>query len=211
MEPDANIQPLLDKIKREGIEEAKRAKDETLQSAHKEAEVIIKDAKEQAERMIREAKSEIQRNQDIYKKSMAIAGRDLISSLRNQIIGLFNHILARQTDIALTPEVMKEMILKMIDKWEIQNQSQAIEILLSKGDLGKLEKQLFTSVKNELKKGITLEPIEGIGAGFRIGEKDGTMHYDFSDRVITETLMEYLSPNISKFLREIPEENKDQT
>lgn len=28
MEPDANIQPLLDKIKKEGIEEAKRAKDE---------------------------------------------------------------------------------------------------------------------------------------------------------------------------------------
>jgi vacuolar-type H+-ATPase subunit E/Vma4 len=38
--------------------------------------------------------------------------------------------------------------------------------------------------------------------GFRIGEKDGNVHYDFTPEGIAEILREYLNPRFARFLEE---------
>jgi V/A-type H+-transporting ATPase subunit E len=52
----------------------------------------------------------------------------------------------------------------------------------------------------ELKKGFELKPLPTLEAGFRIGLKDGSAYYDFSDQGIAEILAEYLNPRLSELM-----------
>ena len=59
MEQETIIQPLLEKIKREGIEEAKKAADEIPEKARSEGASIIEKAQAQAKEMVADAKKEM--------------------------------------------------------------------------------------------------------------------------------------------------------
>lgn len=61
---------------------------------------------------------------------------------------------------------------------------------------------LYDSLQSEFKKGIVIKPVEIIRVGFRIGEKDGNVHYDFTPEGIAEILREYLNPRFARFLEE---------
>lgn len=210
MEQETIIQPLLEKIKREGIEEAKRAAEEILEKARSEAGSIIEKAQAQAEEMVADARKEMQQREEAFDVAMSQAGRNLILSVKNEIIGVCDHILKRQVASALTPEAMKELILKIVNGWQVHESTQGLEILLSEDDRQKLEESLYGWLQKELREGLTLRPIEIIQAGFRIGERDGDMYYDITDKAIAEILSEYLHPRIAKFLHEMTEKHADR-
>ena len=203
MKPDVSVQSLLDKIKKEGIEEANKAAEEILEEARSKAGAIMKKAQEQAESVVREAKAEIQKNREAFERSMSQAARNLVLGLETDITRLCDHIVERRTASALTPEVMKEMILKIVAAWQAEEAEQGLEVLTSEKDRQRLEELLYDSLKNEFGKGVTLKPIDKIHAGFRIGEKEGHLYYDFTHKGIAEILMEYLNPRIAKYLEDI--------
>jgi V/A-type H+-transporting ATPase subunit E len=205
MEPDISVQSLLDKIKREGIEEANTRAQEILAEARGEAERIIGEAQDEAEKLLAEAKAEIARNREAFESSMSQAGRDLVLGLKNDMSRLCQRIMEKEVASALTPEVMKEIILRMAGAWRVGEPGQGIEVLTSEKDRENLEKWLFHSLRDELKTGITLKPIDRIRAGFRIGEKGGSLHYDFTHEGVAEILMEYLNPRIAVYLEDISE------
>ncbi len=141
---------------------------------------------------------------------MTQSGRDLILSLQQEIIRLFDKIVEREICGALTPELMKEIIIKIVDKWEMDERSCGIEILLSEEDRQKLEDTLFDALQDEWKKGVVLKPIDSIQAGFRIGEKNGGMHYDFTEKGIAEALSAYLNQRVSRFLKGSEKETEEK-
>ncbi len=210
MERETIIQPLLEKIKREGIEEAKRAAEEILEKARSEAESIIERAQAQTEEMVADARKEMQEREEAFDVAMSQAGRNLILSVKNEIIGVCDYILKRQVDSALTPEAMKELILKIVNGWQVHESTQGIEIFLSEDDRQKLEESLYGLLQKELSGGLTLRPMEIIQAGFRIGERDGDMYYDITDKAIAEILGGYLHPRVAKFLHEMTEKREDR-
>jgi V/A-type H+-transporting ATPase subunit E len=205
MTAETSIQPLLDKIKREGIEEANKAAEEILEQARFKAENILKKGEAKAQKEISEATADIEKKKRAFEESMHHAGRNLMISLNSQIRRVCEHIMERHVAEALTPAFMRDIILKLIDKWDASTGEKGIELLLSEEDCQRLEAALHESLKRELKQGITLRPMEHIQAGFRIGEKDGHMHYDFTHKTIAEILSEYLSPRIAQYLEDAEE------
>ena len=205
MADESSVQSLLDRIKKEGIEKANQSAEDILEKARSKADRIMKEAEARAERTLSEAKAKAERKEKAFEENMAHAGRNLIISVRNQILKLCERIMAQQASQALTPDVMKEIILQMSAKWDPSADTRDMEILLSEKDLQDLEEALHAALQKKLKGEVFLKPVPGIQAGFRIGEKDGHMHYDFSDRTIAEVLSEYLSPRIAKYLK-----NKDE-
>lgn len=115
----------------------------------------------------------------------------------------------RQVASALTPELMNEMILRIITAWGVKETGQELEALTSEEDCRRLEELLHQSLQNEFRKGITLRPIDGIRAGFRIGEKEGTFYYDLTPKGLAEILVEYLNPRIARYLENISNNSPD--
>jgi len=201
-ETEATVQSLLDKIRREGVENAEKEAEKIVENARSKASGIVEDAEAEAERKLEEARREAEKTRTAAETSISQAARDLILAVREQISRLCDRILEREVADTLSPETMKELVVKLTEAWNEGKGEADLEILLSEADREKLEDMLWEALQEELRTGVTLRPVEGIDAGFRIGERQGSMHYDFTAKGIAAVLGEYLNPRISRYLEE---------
>ena len=151
--------------------------------------------------MISKSKAEMSRLESTGKEAIKQAGRDLILNIKNSLTDIFDSIINREVKEAYSEDVLKEVIPSIIKGWMDKGLSE-IDVILSQGDLKKLENKLLDDLSNEIKKGITVKAHSGISAGFRIGEKNGDSYYDFTEGGIAESLMEYLNPMLAQIIKE---------
>jgi len=97
----------------------------------------------------------------------------------------------------MKPNFLKEMILKIVEKWAKDSKA---EIVLNEKDKTQLEAVLFLGVKDDLKKSIMIRVSSDITNGFRINLKGEQVFYDFSDESIAEVLKSLINPKLKEIL-----------
>ncbi|MBU0878039.1 MAG: hypothetical protein KKD55_00325 [Candidatus Omnitrophica bacterium] len=200
---EVKLESLIEKIKKEGVEEAMRAVQEIAKEAQDKAQEIINEAQAQAGKIIDEAKKEADKLE--YNSELAIkqAGRDLILRLREEISRLFSNVLKRSLTHTLTPQFLGELVVKIIDQWLPQREAQTIEIIVNDKDKQKLEELILSQLKKEAGDRLEIKINNNIDCGFRIGIKGEDVYYDFTDESILESLKEFLNPTVSALLDSI--------
>ncbi len=207
MDERASVKDLIETIKKEGIQEASKQGEDIVKSSEKKAEQIVINAREEAKTILDDAKVNAQKVKDGAEKAMAQAARNLVISLKQEITALFQKVTQRKIAKALNPSAVKDLIVLIIEKWEMSENFPGVEILVGKQNLKELEEHLKKALSEEWKNGVVIKPVDSVQAGFQIGEKDGNVHYNFTDKGITEILSEYLNPQMAKFLEESSKEN----
>ncbi len=202
---DIQLQDLIEKIKTEGIKTAEQQSSHLLKEAEHKANDIIAAAHKEASQIIAEAKNEMARFEQTAKQAVEQAGRNTILSLKTNIVKIFDELLEQETKAAFSQKVLEEVVVSLVKAWNKQQVSD-IQVLLAPKDLKKIEKQLKSRLAAELKKGVELKPFAELGAGFRIGMKDGSVYYNFTDQGIAEILAEFLNPKISEIIQKAVEE-----
>ena len=162
---DVKLESLIDKIKQDGIEEAKKVSKEIVGKANIEASNIIKEAENKACNIEEKAKAEAAKLKFNSKNSLRQASRDLVLVVKEELISLLNKILKDRIGEALTPDFIGELISKIIDKWSPTNNI-TWEILLNKSDKEKIEKALLVSLKEKTKKTIEIRVSKTIEKDF---------------------------------------------
>ena len=194
------LKELLDRIKQEGVKEAEieaaRIKDE----AKNEAARILEHARKEADTAIEKSRGDISQFEAASKEAIKQAGRDLILSVKTDLTALFESILHRQIRDGLDSQTLKTVIVKLLETWATQP-DRGVDVMLSEDDWQKVQNAVMNQMSAELKKGVDIRPSAQIEAGFRISEKDGSAFFDFTDRGLTEILMEYLNPRVSELLK----------
>jgi V/A-type H+-transporting ATPase subunit E len=196
---DTKLEGLINKIKKEGIDEAEKASEQILKDAQREAKAIVDEAKKKAEDIKKQAEEEAKKLKTNTESSLRQAARDLVLATKEQLVNLFNQTLKGNISDQLKPDFIKELIVKFVDKWTDKKKS-ALEILLSKEDKKKLEDLLLKEIKAKFKDSIEIKVSKTIDKGFRVGIKGETLHYDFTDESILESLKEFLNPTINSML-----------
>ncbi len=196
---DVTLESLIAKIKQDGIDEAKKASKEIIKKAKTEAETIVKEAKDSAKKIEERAKASAAKLKSNSQDSLKQASRDLVLTLKEELIALFGRILKQKCGEALSPEFMVGLITKIVDKWPLSN-SASWEVLVSKAEQEKITKLLIASLKSQAKATIEVKVSKAIDKGFRIGIKGEDLHYDFTDQSILEALKEFLNPSLSAIL-----------
>jgi V/A-type H+-transporting ATPase subunit E len=191
------IRDLIEKIQQEGVRAAEDKAKEIENQAECQAEEIIKKAKLEAGKLIREAKEEIAKSQESSKILLKQAGRDLIISLKKEINKILDKLILFNVRQALSPEELAKILSSLIKNYSAKEN---VIISLNKEDLRKLEKGLLDTLKEEVKKGITLRPSDDIQAGFIISYDSGKSYYDFTDTALTEYIGSYLKPKLKEIL-----------
>jgi V/A-type H+-transporting ATPase subunit E len=191
------IKDLIEKIQQEGVRAAEDKAKEIKNQAERQAEEIIKKAKLEAGKLIREAKEEIAKSQESSKILLKQAGRDLIISLKKEINKILDKLILFNVRQALSPEELAKILSSLIKNYSAKEN---VIISLNKEDLRKLEKGLLDTLKEEVKKGITLRPSDDIQAGFIISYDSGKSYYDFTDTALTEYIGSYLKPKLKEIL-----------
>jgi len=201
---EAQLQELIDKIKKDGVENAEQEAEKIISEAKQQAESIITDAEKKAKDLIGKARKDIQQQELSSKEALVQAGRDVIIKLEKKITNVFDDVIKSSTAEAMKGKALEEIIVKMVSEW-VKKESADVSILLSEGDFKSLESTLKSRLASAMKKGVEIKVSEQLKTGFLISEKDGSAYYNFSSQGIAEVISEFVNPKLAEVIQQAAE------
>ena len=204
---EMDLKNIIDRIKEEGVGEAERKAADIISQAEDKAKDTLSGAEAEKEEVLKKAAEKAGKLKKNSEEALRQAARDVLLGLRGQITDLFDRVMKEKVAGQLTPDVLKEMIIRLVDHFK-EDEKADIEILFSEKDKKALEKELLADLEKEMAKGVLIKASSGVEKGFRIGKKDENSYYDFTDEAIMETFKAFLNPKITELLD--PGSKKDE-
>ncbi|MFP3089236.1 V-type ATP synthase subunit E [Treponema sp. TIM-1] len=203
---DIQLQELIDKIKKDGIESASEEALRLKTQAEGEAKHIVEAARREAAEIIARGKADAERAEKAGAAALEQASRNLVLVFKKEIETLLDKIIALKTEALYNDEVLKAVLPELIKNWASKG-SDSLNVLVSEKDRNALEGYFNGKLASELNKGVELKTDRNLSAGFRIAEKDGSAYYDFSAESVAELLSAYLNPRLVEILKSAVKDN----
>jgi len=197
---DIQLQELIEKIKKEGIESAQAGAAKLKADAEAEAKRIIEEAKREAQIIINQGKTDAERSEKAGIAAVEQASRNLVLAFKGEIQGLLNKLSAETVASSYSSDVIKGILPGLIKNWAVKN-TDSLSVILSEGDLQKIDGAFKSQLASALKGGVELKAGKSLGGGFHIAEKDGSAFYDFSAEAVANLLSAYLNPRLAETLK----------
>ena len=196
---DIQLQELIEKIKKDGIESASEDASRIKSDAQAESERIIADAKKEAEIIIEKGKEDARRLEKAGIAAIEQAARNLVLAFKTEVQNLLDRIVSKDTAAAFNENTLKDVLPAVIKS--LVNEKADMNVVLNEDQLKSLESWARGALQAEFSKGLELK-VGKIGAGFHIAQKDGSSYYDFSASAVSDVLSSYLNPKLTEILKE---------
>ncbi|MFW5711365.1 MAG: V-type ATP synthase subunit E [Spirochaetota bacterium] len=203
---DVQLKELIDRIKSEGIENAEQQAQKIVQEAESKAKQIVADAETEADKIRQQAEEDAQRREQTGRESLKQAGRDLIISLEKRLQKLFDTVIYTESAAALKGDLLENLVKQLVERWD--EDVSDIKLMVAEDELKRIDKGLRDSLSAQLAKGMQLQPLEGVEAGFQVAYKDGSAYYNFTAEGIAEIVSEFLNPKLGQILKEAVKEEE---
>ena len=197
---DIQVQELIDKIKKDGIESASEEAARLKREAEAEARQIIEAAHKEAEAIIARGKQDAERSEKAGIAELEQASRNLVLAFKGEIQVLLDKLVNQQLGASYGDDTLKAALPDMLKAWAARGED-SLAVLLPEAQLAKLQGFFTEKLTAELKKGVELKPGRNLAAGFRIANKDCSAYYDFSADSVAELLSAYLNPRLAEILK----------
>ena len=197
---DIQVQELINKIKKDGIEAASDEAARIKGEAEAEAKRIVDAANREAREITDRGKTDAERSEKAGIAALEQASRNLILSFSGEIQKLLDRIVAREISASYSDDVLKATLPDLIKSWAARD-GNSLTLILPEAELNRLEDYFTGKLAAELKKGLELKSDRNLGTGFRIANKDGSAYYDFSADSVAELLSAYLNPRLGEILK----------
>ena len=198
---DVQLQELIEKIRKDGVESATTSAGNIIDDAQKKAAAIIKEAEEKADSIIRNAKAETARMEKASEDAITQAGRNLIISFRDGINRELSALVSAETEKAYDKDLLKKLIPETVKAWTADTDADDLAVLLSPKDLKALQTTFKTSLKTKISKGLVIKGDDSLTGGFRIGSNKGNAFYDFSSEEVASLFSAYLNPKVTELMK----------
>jgi V/A-type H+-transporting ATPase subunit E len=201
---DIQVQELINKIKKDGIESASEEAARIKHEAEAEAKQIVEAAKKTAAEITAKGKQDAERFEKAGVAALEQASRNLVLAFKGEIQALLDAIVAAQLGKSYNDDVLKAIIPELVKSWSAKRSSggaDSLAVLLPEASLTKLKALFGGKLAAELKKGLELKSDRHLVNGFRIANKDGSAYYDFSAESVAEMLSAYLNPRLAEILK----------
>ena len=198
---EVQLQELIDKIKKDGIETAAGEAARIKSEAEAEAARIINAAQKEAADIVSRGKADAERSEKAGIAALDQASRNLVLAFKGEIQALLDKLVVQATASAYKEDTLKAVLPELLKAWVSKGGSDSVNLLLSEENLTKLKSWAEGALVAELKKGTELKSDRNLGAGFRIASKDGSAYYDFSAESVAELLSAYLNPHLAEILK----------
>ncbi len=195
------IRDLIEKINQDGIKAAEEKAQKIEAEGKQRADEMLARAGRESEELVAAALARIRREEESGKALLAQAARDMLLSLRHEILAMLDRIMVSETRQALAPVALGNLLSGAI-RLGHEGAGGDIEIALRKEDLDIIEKDFLRKLQEEMKKNIILKPSEEISGGFIISFDHGKSCYDFTDMALAEYIGTHLKPKLNGVLRE---------
>lgn len=199
---EIQLQELIEKIKKDGVEVAECEAESIINTAKAEAEKIISDAKAEADKILLNAKNEEAKTVKSSEDAIRQAARNLLISFRESVAKELNAVVGENVAAVYSSDTLADLIIKIVEGWAQKPDAEDVSVILNSEDLKLLEKTLLSRLKEKMLSGVTLKAADNFDGGFRIAVNEGRAYYDYSSDAVVNMLSSYLSPKVVTLLKE---------
>ncbi|MBE6550340.1 MAG: V-type ATP synthase subunit E [Ruminococcaceae bacterium] len=199
---EVQLQELIEQIKKDGVSVAEAEAKSIIDTAKADAQKIIADAQAQAEKILAKAKVENERMVKSSEDAIRQAGRNLLISFRESIARELDAVVGENVTAVYSSESLAGLIVSIVENWAAKPDAEDITVILNGKDLEALEALILAGVKEKILGGVTLKANDNFDGGFRIAVNNGSAYYDYSADAVVDMLSNYLSPKVTKLLKE---------
>lgn len=175
---EIQIQDLVESIKRDGVEGAKKEADAIIAAAKAQAAEIVEASKDEAAKIIENAKREVESSKTLIQQ----AERDAILCLKKDLSSILDGILASKVSKGLSEGSLAKLVLAAMNGDDPSKY--AVEI-------NEMKSAVKAELAAEISKGLVIKPVKGM-SGMKLCCKDGSGFYDFSDEEVANLLKPFL-------------------
>lgn len=185
-----DIQSLLEKINREGVEKAEAESARIIAEAKNKADKLIAEANAAAERARAEAAKDAEASAARAAETIRQGARDVVMSVRESVTAMLEKLLAKNVVAALADEKTASALA-----------AEAIRELAGPGEVTCGEK-LAETLRAQLagQGNFTVVVDEAAGVGFSVKLDGGRVEHAFTADVIAEELARRLRPDLAKLI-----------
>lgn len=186
-----DLQSLLEKINRDGVEKAEVEASRIIAAAKAKADAIMTNAREEAAKIKTESEKAADENAKRAAATISNAARDTIISLKGAFSAMLEKLLTKDVDMALSDDatciaLVAEVIKGFTTSGEIVAGTKLAQAL--KGQLVKLGN--FTVVTDDT-----------IGTGFSVKIDGGRVEHAYTADVIAAELAKRIRPDLAALLK----------
>ena len=185
-----DLQSLLEKINRDGIEKARAEAEAIISKAKAEAAGIVENAKKEAASSIATAREEAKTFEERARETISQAGRDTLISVENAVTAMLEKLLRASADKTLldgaaAAEVLRKAIVDFASGGEISSAPAVAAALAAEAAKAG---------------GFTVSPDESLRSGFTVKTDGGRVEHSFTGETLAEELSRRLRPELAKLV-----------
>ncbi|MDR2343349.1 MAG: V-type ATP synthase subunit E [Spirochaetaceae bacterium] len=196
---DIQLQEFIEKIKKDGIEQASGEAARIRTDAEAEAKRIVDSAVKEAASVAEKAKQDAERFERTVMAALGQASRNLILSFKGEIEAILDKIIVKNIEAAFTDDTLKALIPEVVKG--LSSGKETVDVILNENQLKSLENWARGALQAEIAKGLEIKAGKNLAAGFRVALKDGSAYYDFSAPAVAEALAAYLNPRVAEIVK----------
>jgi len=203
------LQPLLEQIRKEGVEKAEAQASEILEQAKAKAAQTVRDAEDKAKELVAKAQADAVIYTERSTATLEQAARDLLITVGQGIENIIAELVAESVDAALKIEVLEEMMIKMAQSCAEKQGETRIELLISEKDQKDLVKFFADKYREKMVHGIELHTDNEILKGFKVSFADDHVYLDFTSDAIADALTAFLRPKLAEIVSRVAKETAE--
>ena len=197
---DIQVQELIDKIKKDGIETASQEAARIKTDAEAEAHRIIEAAKKESDGIIALGKQDVERLEKAGVAALEQASRNLILAFKDEVQALLNKIIAARLADSYNGDVLKAALPQLLKLWA-EKGNDDLAVILPEGELSGIQAFFNENLAQEFQKGVELKSNRKLSSGFHISNREGSVYYDFSSEAVAGLLSAYLNPKLAEIMK----------
>ncbi|MCU0858212.1 MAG: hypothetical protein MUC65_07405 [Pontiellaceae bacterium] len=194
------LQPLLEQIRKEGVEKAQKEASDILAQAKEKAAQMVRDAETKAKELVAKAEADAEIYTQRSTATLEQAARDVLITVGQGIENIIADLVAGATEEALRIEVLEQMMIKMAQSCAERHGETRIELLISQDDQSDLVKFFADKYRAKMVHGLELHVDNEILKGFKVSFTDDHVYLDFTQEAIAEALTAFLRPKLAEIV-----------
>ena len=183
-----DLQGLLEKINRDGVEKAEAEAKKIIDAARAKADALVKDALAKADQSKADAEKASAAYAERAAETIRQSARDIVIGVKDSVTALLESLLAKNVE-------------KALDDSAAQIVTDAIKDMTGPGEI-RCGAKLAATLNSQLStlNSFTLTTDEALGAGFTVKLDGGRVEHDFTAATISTELAKRLRPDLAKLL-----------
>lgn len=202
------LQSLLEKIQKDGVEKARTEAERILEDARQQADTVRKQAEEEARNRREAAEREAKDLQERGQRALEQAARDVILTLKGAIEATLRALVRKDVAAALDPAATADILKQVVDAYcKDRGGTPSLELLVPEELRDRIAEHFLGRLTREMQDGVAIKGDGTVLAGFRVSVKDDQMEHDFSDEAITDALCSLLRPHLANIVKSADRED----